>query len=161
MSLSRLIYASRPKLDFTTNSLDEMAYRSAVNNLRCDVSGMLIYDGYEFLQVLEGTAETIGKLFGIIKNDPRHCGVKMICFDDIAQRKFAQWGMSVMHPHQIEACPTWSCRPDKLGHQFHAFSADEAMQLLLPAAQLSKYWKPLSQDTELPLENEPSILEIN
>ncbi len=66
------------------------------NNAQKGVTGMLLYDGQHFMQVLEGDSQTIETLFETIKHDSRHFEVSAIIRNPIENRNFAAWSMGVV-----------------------------------------------------------------
>ena len=74
------------------------------NNLERNVTGLLLYNGRNFLQLLEGDVEDLSWVMRRIEADPRHNGVSII--EDIAAGE--------------RACPDWLMR--------HIRIADEVSQ---------------------------------
>ena len=63
------------------------------SNSKEGITGMLLYCGESFIQVLEGQEEDIDELFKVIKKDPRHTNVTVLEKKEISERKFANWSM--------------------------------------------------------------------
>ncbi len=63
------------------------------NNRRDALTGALIFNGRNFLQLLEGPADKVNACLAIIRRDPRHSGMIEIRRRDIAARAFADWSM--------------------------------------------------------------------
>src|SRR3979490_3493591 len=82
MSLIRLVYFSRNKLDAARGALAErisdVLAVSVANNRQADISGGLIFSGEWFAQVLEGDRVAIVETFARIQRDPRHGEVSTI-----------------------------------------------------------------------------------
>ena len=57
------------------------------------VSGMLLYTGAEFIQILEGEEKVIEELLDTIKKDPRHRDFRIIEKKKITVREYADWTM--------------------------------------------------------------------
>ncbi len=57
------------------------------------VSGMLVYHGGSFLQVLEGAEENVATVFESIERDPRHDRTKVLLRQTIERREFGEWSM--------------------------------------------------------------------
>jgi len=90
--LSQYLYISTaPNL-----SRDEVASvlaASARNNPERGITGLLLYNGRNFLQLLEGEESALVALMVRIGNDPRHTGVSIIDRRAIEQRSCAGWAM--------------------------------------------------------------------
>ena len=70
-----------------------VAKKCRINNAKCDVTGMLLYQSQSFFQVLEGDRSTVDALFGKIASDPRHTRVTRVILEPIPERAFANWTM--------------------------------------------------------------------
>lgn len=93
--LHSLIYTSRAVRPFSTEDLDQLLLRSRANNRRNGITGMLVYLGGAFMQVLEGPEEAVAKLFSDkVSKDKRHTLVEVITKGPIPERKFGDWMMA-------------------------------------------------------------------
>lgn len=96
MYLSRLIYSSKrvpeEKLD-----LMSLLQNCVENNKKNNITGMLWYDGNNFIQVLEGGREFISDLYLKIAEDKRHEDVRLVSFEDIDYRDFDAWAMGLAY----------------------------------------------------------------
>jgi hypothetical protein len=63
------------------------------NNRRQGITGMLLYNDGNFVQVLEGPQEAVDRLLATIKHDLRHKGVLELLRGDLAERQFPDWSM--------------------------------------------------------------------
>ena len=63
------------------------------NNQRDALTGALIFNGHNFLQLLEGPADKVDACLAVIRGDPRHSGMVEIRRREIAERAFAEWTM--------------------------------------------------------------------
>lgn len=94
MALSRLVYcSSSDSEDFDTGTLLEILKTSRTNNHLRNISGVLMYDNFRFLQCLEGEKDTIQALYETIKNDPRHYDVAVLDMRETEKRLFEKWTM--------------------------------------------------------------------
>lgn len=59
-----------------------------------NISGMLLYKGGIFLQILEGEREELEKLYGRIALDLRHEGLKLLVKQEVKDRIFNDWTMA-------------------------------------------------------------------
>lgn len=63
------------------------------NNLRHGLTGALIYNGHNFMQLLEGPADKVDAFLEIIRADPRHSGMTEVRRRTVYDRDFAEWSM--------------------------------------------------------------------
>ena len=91
--LTTLIYRSQLNLSCETFPLDVLVEKAKRSNAAVDVTGMLLFDGAHFLQVLEGPEETLDALFSKISQDIRHQTVVELMRDYAPRRRFATVGM--------------------------------------------------------------------
>ena len=91
--LVRLMYASRVAEGLKPDALHAILKKSTTNNPTIGVTGVLCFSGSVFLQVLEGGRSQVSALYNRIATDPRHSQVELLCFEEIAERRFAGWSM--------------------------------------------------------------------
>lgn len=91
--LLRLIYVSHAARRLTTRELDRILANARRNNLRDEITGMLVYVGGNFMQVLEGPPSAVDATFGRISRDERHGGIIVIERELVEARSFAGWSM--------------------------------------------------------------------
>lgn len=63
------------------------------NNIRDELTGALVYNGHNFLQLLEGPDERIDACLSVIRDDPRHNGMVEVRRRAIETRDFGEWAM--------------------------------------------------------------------
>ena len=91
--LIQLIYASSAYEQLSETELVEILEVSRRKNAERDITGLLLYRGGNFLQVLEGPASAVDALYQTIANDPRHKGIILIARKAITERDFPNWEM--------------------------------------------------------------------
>ena len=101
-TLSHLIYASSATRSMQEQDLVAILTKSHENNSRLDVTGMLLYRGGNFLQVLEGQESVINDLFKVIMQDPRHHQVTLLLKRPVPSRQFEQWEMGFTNIDTID-----------------------------------------------------------
>lgn len=92
-NLTHLIYASSATRQMHDQDLLAILASSHKNNARLDVTGMLLYRGGNFLQVLEGSEKVLDDLYKVIAQDPRHHQVTLLLKRPVPKRQFEQWEM--------------------------------------------------------------------
>lgn len=93
MALIHLIYVSTAREEFDTPELDRILDTAVRRNGERNVTGMLLYAGGTFMQVLEGAAADVDETFARICRDQRHTDIIVIEREPIAARSFATWSM--------------------------------------------------------------------
>ncbi|MBL0914205.1 MAG: BLUF domain-containing protein [Sphingopyxis sp.] len=63
------------------------------NNARTGLTGALIYNGHNFMQLLEGPAKDVDVCLDAIRADPRHSGMTEVRRRTVETRDFAEWSM--------------------------------------------------------------------
>jgi hypothetical protein len=63
------------------------------NNVRDELTGALVYNGHNFLQLLEGPDEKVEACLAVIREDPRHSGMIEVRRRTIEARDFGEWAM--------------------------------------------------------------------
>lgn len=91
--LVRLLYASRAAAPLTDSVIEEILVQSRRNNPRQGITGILCCNGEQFMQVLEGGRDEVCELYNAIVGDPRHAKVRILCYEEIAERRFGGWSM--------------------------------------------------------------------
>ena len=65
------------------------------NNMRDELTGALVYNGRNFLQLLEGPDEKVDACLTVIRGDPRHSGMIEVRRRPVETRNFAEWAMPI------------------------------------------------------------------
>jgi uncharacterized membrane protein (DUF373 family) len=89
----QLTYISSPTRPMSVDDLVDILNKSRENNARLGISGMLLYTGAWFIQVLEGEEKIIDDKIIEIKNDPRHKDFRVLEKKKISAREYAEWTM--------------------------------------------------------------------
>lgn len=96
-TVHQIVYFSKPTRSMTLSDVRELLIKAKINNHFKDVTGMLLFDGGSFLQVLEGPKDTVMALFDKIERDPRHTQFTSLVERTIPQRDFGDWSMGLAH----------------------------------------------------------------
>lgn len=94
MYLVRLLYLSKATGGLGTSGIEKLLLSAQRNNSRAGISGMLVFNGEYFLQVLEGGRSEVNGLYQRISADPRHQELLMLQMDEISERLFSDWSMA-------------------------------------------------------------------
>lgn len=104
-ALEEMLYCSVavPKLlkKFELNKILESARR---RNLAAGITGMLIYYRGEFVQILEGSKQSIDDIYNNhIKTDSLHTDLNIVNRNSILNRSFDKWTMGFIDSEEIES----------------------------------------------------------
>ena len=84
--------------------VDAILAASARNNPARGITGLLLFNGRNFLQLLEGESGAVEGLMQTITADPRHSGVSVLDRRGISERTCPDWAMKrVMIAESIES----------------------------------------------------------
>ncbi|MBA2467737.1 MAG: BLUF domain-containing protein [Sphingomonas sp.] len=95
MDLKSLAYTSFARLDLTGDDLAAIHRTARDINAIEGVTGLLIYNGTHFLQIVEGAQDAIDSLVERLRRDPRHSGFEVRDERWIAERCFPEWSMEL------------------------------------------------------------------
>lgn len=93
-SLHRLTYVSTVSLPMDETSVAALVEAARVKNARLNITGILLFNGLNFLQTLEGERQAVLDLFEVISQDARHNGVVCVQTDAPDDRTFNGWSMA-------------------------------------------------------------------
>ncbi len=89
-----LIYVSSALRPFAPADLDDLLIQSRAANLSAGLTGMLIYGGGNFMQLLEGPRAAVDALYDRIARDRRHYDVTLLLQMETAERWCGTWAMA-------------------------------------------------------------------
>jgi len=91
--LVRCLYASRVAETLSAAALDSILAQSRKNNPGLGITGLLCFTNDIFVQVIEGGRDEVCELFNSIVRDDRHHEVRLLVYEEIAERQFGGWTM--------------------------------------------------------------------
>jgi hypothetical protein len=96
--LTQLMYRSRsllrgPRAGITAD-VGKILETSRRKNRLYGVTGVLFFDGFHFVQTLEGPAKAIATLYEQISGDSRHENIVLLNHAAVGGRCFADWAMA-------------------------------------------------------------------
>jgi len=103
MSINQLVYVSQAVRKMSADELRAIHQTAKTSNQPIDVTGSLFYNGGWFLQVLEGPAETLSKLYDRIALDPRHKNCRVLYNEPARFRTFPRWSMNMTNLDERQA----------------------------------------------------------
>jgi len=90
----QLCYISTARPGVTLESVDDILAVSRRNNNRSRVTGLLLFNGKRFLQLLEGPAVLVEESYARILKDDRHFAIVKLSERSIEEREFGSWDMA-------------------------------------------------------------------
>lgn len=88
-----IIYVSTAAIGFDSDALTALTLHANSKNDKNDITGMLVYNGELFMQLLEGEEQNVSDILDIIAKDKRHTNVTIIRKEDIVARECPDWSM--------------------------------------------------------------------
>ena len=92
MYLSHLMYASR-SVSADPLAIGQILGVARRRNRANDVTGLLLFDGVYFFQLLEGDRTVVSRLYHQIVNDRRHSDVVLLAAGPATERTCSGWSM--------------------------------------------------------------------
>lgn len=102
MALYELVYVSMATRPMDTAALTALLDEARVFNAEHGITGLLVYHGQEFMQLLEGDEAEVKALFEHICHDDRHQQTHVMWEGPLAARGFDQWAMGFVAPEDAE-----------------------------------------------------------
>ena len=94
VELKALTYTSWARPGIVRADVDAIISSSQVNNPLDGITGVLIFNGSAFMQILEGSEAAVDDLAGRLTSDPRHSHVLVRDEGLIGVRTFPDWSMA-------------------------------------------------------------------
>jgi Sensors of blue-light using FAD len=96
VKLRSLTYSSWASRALVTSDVERILHSCRVNNGLDGVTGILIYNGGAFVQVLEGAPDALDDTLERIRRDPRHRDLSVRDDRPILERNFPNWDMAYL-----------------------------------------------------------------
>ena len=113
--LTQLLFCSHSKIGRDSPEMARLVEQCHRNNPTLGLTGVLAFDGAQFLQLLEGEAAAVDAMFARIRADPRHSATRLLIRAPAARRMFSGTDMRFIDTHDF-------------GHRGRAFSYDSAVR---------------------------------
>lgn len=94
--LTTIIYRSHAHRSISRTSIMEMMELANVHNINSDVTGILVFNGVHFLQLLEGPQARVNEIYSRICCDARHFNIVELLNDVAPFRRFGNAGMELI-----------------------------------------------------------------
>ena len=96
MRLKTLTYTSRARLDLRDDELSDIHQTARHLNALDGVTGLLLFDGSRFLQIIEGSEGAIDNLVERLRLDRRHSAFEVRDERFVDRRSFEDWSMELL-----------------------------------------------------------------
>ena len=96
MQLTSVTYTSLARHDLRSSDLEDIHRSARERNARDDVTGLMVFNGTHFLQIVEGSEAAIGALVERVRKDPRHTGFEIRDRQKVAARGFPGWPLELI-----------------------------------------------------------------
>ena len=98
----RLLYLSQATLGITDEQVQDILQSSQRNNLVHGITGVLVYGGGLFMQLLEGPETNVMRAYVRLIDDNRHGNCKIIHVSPANERVFQNWSMGIIRSDPLE-----------------------------------------------------------
>ena len=92
--MNALIYTSKAVDSFDSPEIYDMLTDARIFNKEHRITGCLLYHQKQFIQLLEGEAKEVHKLYDKIAQDPRHESLSLLMEERMTSRIFYDWNMA-------------------------------------------------------------------
>jgi hypothetical protein len=99
--LRRLAYVSTPAPAFRAVEVGHIIEVSRANNAAAGITGVLVYTGTDFAQLIEGEADAVGRLWGKLRSDRRHTDLAVFLDEPADRVWFESWRMGYLYDEAL------------------------------------------------------------
>jgi hypothetical protein len=96
MNLTSVTYTSLARLDLQETDLEDIHLTARDQNALDGITGLLVFNGTHFLQIIEGSEKAIEDLVERLREDPRHSGFEIRDRRKVDCRSFPDWSMELV-----------------------------------------------------------------
>ncbi len=103
--MRQLIYVSTARGPQSADDMELLLSKSRMRNTDVGLTGLLLYNGSRFLQVLEGDHHAVQSRFEAIAGDSRHRSIVTLSDRQVETREFGNWSMAFSRPDAADFVP--------------------------------------------------------
>ena len=96
LKLKTVTYTSLARLDLTASDLADIQATARRLNALDGITGLLIFNGSRFLQIIEGAESAIDDLVARLRADERHSAFEVRDERFVEERAFPDWSMELV-----------------------------------------------------------------
>jgi hypothetical protein len=93
-SITSLIYVSTARAGLDQSDLLAIMTVAQRNNSRFGITGLILFNGFNFMQCVEGERGAVNDCLRRIERDDRHSGTSIVSRRELARRQFSDWRMA-------------------------------------------------------------------
>ena len=110
-NLYHLAYVSTQTQEFHLADLIHLLNGCRAENEQRNVTGLLMYRGDSFFQILEGEYTDVQFVFDRIKADTKHTDIDVLLDESVEERVFPEWRMGFMYANNENLSRYLGCAP--------------------------------------------------
>ena len=165
--LTTIIYRSHICEDVPVKALEDMVAAANSTNQYASVSGILLFNGTHFFQLLEGPEESVTAIYESICRDPRHHNLVELLRDHGPSRRFGNVGMELFDLRKYDRDEVLQQVLDKGTTRYQLTYNDRALQFFrtfVEATEKANYFELPPSDSwdfipeETPLSARPAVV---
>ncbi len=93
--IHRLLYVSTADPEMKPSALEQIISTAQRRNAALEITGLLVYTGSHFMQLLEGPKDAVEAVFDMICQDPRHSAIARLIAEPAPARSCPEWSMAL------------------------------------------------------------------
>ncbi|MCR9129067.1 MAG: BLUF domain-containing protein [Alphaproteobacteria bacterium] len=101
----RLLYVSTAANTLSAPELEAILETAKTRNAALGLTGLLVFTGRHFMQLLEGERDAVEAVFAAICADDRHSSVAKLIAEPAPDRACPEWAMALQTPEGAEVTP--------------------------------------------------------
>ncbi len=133
LAMYQLLYVSSARRKFSAADLQSLLEQCRGYNGAAGITGMMLYEDGNFIQLLEGEKAVIRRLFERIGRDLRHRGVMLLHEEETDARQFESWSMGfrpIEKGEDEDLDAAFALTPDSLERQLPAQLSDRILAFM-------------------------------
>lgn len=128
--LTTILYRSHLHDHVPVKTLEDMVAKANNKNHSSDVTGILLFDGLHFFQLLEGPRDAVQGIYDRICDDGRHHNLVELMHDFAPARRFGKVGMELFDLREHDKSSVLQAVLDKGTSRYQLTYDDRALQFL-------------------------------
>ena len=128
--LTTILYRSHLHDHVAIKTLEDMVAKANNKNQSSDVTGILLFDGLHFCQLLEGPRDAVQSIYDRICQDARHHNLVELMHDFAPTRRFGKVGMELFDLREHDKDTVLQAVLDKGTSRYQLTYKDRALQFL-------------------------------
>ena len=147
--LSTIIYRSHIADDVPVRMLEELSVKANKVNELFDITGILLFNGTHFFQVLEGSEKSVRTIYERICEDSRHHNIVELMRDYAPSRRFGNAGMELFDLREYDKASVLQAVFDKGTSKYHLTYDDRVLRFIrtfVEATEQENYFEIPSAD---------------